>query len=501
MIRLILFCLMISLSAKECAKRGKKDLVNVKKFGAVGDGKTNDALAFQKAIKHAEAKNKTLFLPKGRYAIKSRQLNKFLKITVPVLGEGMDQSIIEIHKPLKGTYAPGIALQGKNLTLAQLSIVGNKSLATVGSSVLVLLLENEKLKFQQVRIDGNHTKAHGIELVRDVNGFTFRNGQIQNCQLGLFKTNKRVSTQRNITFEQSTFKDIVGECLAFNSPAHMLHLKGRKGKWTYRDKITGQRSKARFSLVNPGTAHSTKVINQDQLKMRWLKGKFIPGEKITNEKGASAMVDKINQSTIENVIVKDCTFTRSSSINRKKAKAFGVDLAHVLKAQLVNNTFEGSFKEAYHIEDGSEQVEITGGSISLESADARGIRIYSPSRFIHIRDISIAMKKGINVKGKIGIDYTSKPVKDHGEYQITNVEIKGFEKGIYLDSSRQGGNIENCSISDCHTGIFINPSPNLNLKANNFSTCNTAITQNKGAEPVLNKNKYDKIKSNVKKLK
>jgi hypothetical protein len=52
--------------ANRCA-----DVVNVKDFGAVGDGVADDASAIQAAANHAVANQKTLFFPEGNYYINS----------------------------------------------------------------------------------------------------------------------------------------------------------------------------------------------------------------------------------------------------------------------------------------------------------------------------------------------------------------------------------------------------------------------------------------------
>lgn len=46
-----------------------KNDVNVKDFGAVGDGVTDDTLAFKKAIDSAITNGKMVHIPKGIYAL------------------------------------------------------------------------------------------------------------------------------------------------------------------------------------------------------------------------------------------------------------------------------------------------------------------------------------------------------------------------------------------------------------------------------------------------
>lgn len=45
--------------------------VNVKQHGVIGDGESDDTLALQSAIDHANTKSRTLYIPKGKYLISS----------------------------------------------------------------------------------------------------------------------------------------------------------------------------------------------------------------------------------------------------------------------------------------------------------------------------------------------------------------------------------------------------------------------------------------------
>ncbi len=65
--------------------------LSVKDFGATGDGKTNDASAFQAAIDEAASKQTVVEVPAGRYYIGS---NLVLNKKVEIKGQGHEQSVI-----------------------------------------------------------------------------------------------------------------------------------------------------------------------------------------------------------------------------------------------------------------------------------------------------------------------------------------------------------------------------------------------------------------------
>ncbi len=80
----------------ECPLPVRKSELNVKDFGAVGDGKTDDTRAFHNAIEASAGK--VLLVPAGRYKI-----TDFLDITkseTVIRGEGADKSVLFFPRPL-----------------------------------------------------------------------------------------------------------------------------------------------------------------------------------------------------------------------------------------------------------------------------------------------------------------------------------------------------------------------------------------------------------------
>jgi len=68
------------------------DVINVKDFGAVGDGVADDTAAIQAALIHAQAIGKTCYIPSGRYLITSKLTISGNNLSI--IGDGDSRSII-----------------------------------------------------------------------------------------------------------------------------------------------------------------------------------------------------------------------------------------------------------------------------------------------------------------------------------------------------------------------------------------------------------------------
>jgi len=68
------------------------DVINVKDFGAVGDGVADDTAAIQAALNHAQSVGKTCYIPSGRYLITSKLTISGNNLSI--IGDGDSRSII-----------------------------------------------------------------------------------------------------------------------------------------------------------------------------------------------------------------------------------------------------------------------------------------------------------------------------------------------------------------------------------------------------------------------
>ncbi len=105
--------------------------LNVKDFGAKGDGVSNDQDAFRNALTTLNARGGgKLFVPQGTYLFENPQNNKpgvisIYKMTnIEIYGEGMDKSILKL-RPTTGKGDIFGILQSKNITIRDLGLNGS----------------------------------------------------------------------------------------------------------------------------------------------------------------------------------------------------------------------------------------------------------------------------------------------------------------------------------------------------------------------------------------
>jgi hypothetical protein len=118
------------------------EVVNVRDFGATGDGTTDDRSAIQQAINAASG---TVYVPPGTYAC-SGEIT--LKPQLTILGAGYLNSIIKFTGATRGfVYAP------VQLTEAQIRLSGLRIMGTVASALELVYVKNAtNLYFDQLNI-------------------------------------------------------------------------------------------------------------------------------------------------------------------------------------------------------------------------------------------------------------------------------------------------------------------------------------------------------------
>ena len=133
-------------TASPAPKKG--DQVNVKTYGAVGDGVTNDTAAFDAALKSlADAGGGTCLVPKGTYLISASGITSQVKSGVHLVGEGnasmlkiaaaptgpliwgdgnewsIEKLALDMGDYIPSTRRPAIACRGDNWRVANCSVL------------------------------------------------------------------------------------------------------------------------------------------------------------------------------------------------------------------------------------------------------------------------------------------------------------------------------------------------------------------------------------------
>jgi hypothetical protein len=91
---------------------GKMKILNVKDFGAVGDGLKDDSASFQGALDKAMRYEKVqVQIPRGRYRI-SEQI-RISRSRISIQGEGSERTVLLMTRPLTQLYSKSIFKSGK----------------------------------------------------------------------------------------------------------------------------------------------------------------------------------------------------------------------------------------------------------------------------------------------------------------------------------------------------------------------------------------------------
>src|ERR1041384_5026284 len=155
---LFLLCLTSAAVGKPRSHPTESDPLNLRDFGAVGDGVTDDSPAFQSALDAlAAAGGGTLFVPEGKYAIVTPVAKDFtgLASSITIIGvesltpvappsapgselsKGLDL-LTEVY-PRTGELQVAIFIKGlRNLVVKDIAFVGTATVVTDAATTLLL---------------------------------------------------------------------------------------------------------------------------------------------------------------------------------------------------------------------------------------------------------------------------------------------------------------------------------------------------------------------------
>jgi len=130
----VLFSFVLFLFCADTVLAQNDIVLDVKQFGAVGDGKHNDAPAFQKGIDAASKEMKILLVPSGKYYIPSTSsLN--ISSNVTIQGNGKENSLLVTDTVADAGHPALINVQGEHITIRGLGLSGGRPVAPDQKSV------------------------------------------------------------------------------------------------------------------------------------------------------------------------------------------------------------------------------------------------------------------------------------------------------------------------------------------------------------------------------
>jgi parallel beta-helix repeat protein len=168
--------------------------VNVKSFGAAGDGIIDDRAAIQKAMDSLSLTGGTVFLPTGTYRIGSSVLDNVSGLSVALrigsfvnlLGEGTGKSIMKLDPDVSDSLnrflinnKPG----DSNISISRLTIDAANTPLESGSGAALSFVNTKNIAIEDVEF--RNVKKEAIDLI-SVSNFTIRNNVVYNTWTGIY---------------------------------------------------------------------------------------------------------------------------------------------------------------------------------------------------------------------------------------------------------------------------------------------------------------------------
>lgn len=205
------------------ARRAQYPVINVKSYGAKGDGKTNDYSAFTRAV--AASENGRVYVPAGTYRLEFSAMHALnLPQGVSIEGEGKERTTL-VFAPTDNAFHSLFRSGSGDVAIRGLTVEAD---VPEGGQVAAFNVSASRFTLEGVKVDGGVTHnesgvshlAYGINLgssgAQDdifVEGCDFAR-----VHFSLLKTNTATSAQRRIRFVNCDFSGNYREDLTFNSP-------------------------------------------------------------------------------------------------------------------------------------------------------------------------------------------------------------------------------------------------------------------------------------------
>lgn len=192
--------------------------VNVRAFGAAGDGEADDTAALLAAIAALPEGGGVVYLPAGRYVVDDVLV---VSSGTALVGDGQYATVIEQTNPAKQAVY-GADITG-GLMIRDLRLTGPSDGSTPGTSDAILLEQTGVLATQNVVIENvyiDHWSRHGVVLEDPITS-TLRNVRVQTCAGDGFRVNLGTS----LTFDSCYANGLVGTGYRLTSTSYS-HLTG-----------------------------------------------------------------------------------------------------------------------------------------------------------------------------------------------------------------------------------------------------------------------------------
>lgn len=169
---------------------------NVKDYGAVGDGVTNDTASIAKAVKAAQVSGGgTIYFDRGTYLINSIHIPE----NISVLGAGRGEATL---------------IRNDNKDEAALRLLGNQSVQGIGIKARIGIMPNgDDINIIDVRFE---CSVQGIQNAVTVNRLTVFNSLFENSGYGILSN---INPSYEVKILNTRFVNIKGDGIEINAPS------------------------------------------------------------------------------------------------------------------------------------------------------------------------------------------------------------------------------------------------------------------------------------------
>jgi hypothetical protein len=202
---------------------------NVLYWGAVGDGVTDDTMAFNAAFA-ASATGCTLYMPGGTYRLVPENLNIFEPPNGFVLYGDGNCTVLSFHPTTSVNFPVLFRFTGgvTGVIFRNFKILWNPVINPSFGPIVYQIGNSDNIKFNNIEHDMGVFETGGarshFSAIWSIGSGTATNYLVQDCRIfrnvwGFLKPNSATGTERKWTFINNYFRDFFAPQLTFNTPS------------------------------------------------------------------------------------------------------------------------------------------------------------------------------------------------------------------------------------------------------------------------------------------
>jgi hypothetical protein len=295
------------------------NIINVKNFGAKGDGITNDYAAIQKAIAELHRiKSGIIFFPKGVYKVdevfRQTEMGKVLNGRSHFIFNGLK------NIGLRGEKGTVISIKGDFHKKVEWEIKERKAGYSYTQQISFIFIKCKNISVENLEINGNCNKMTRDDIV------------VETVSMGLLFGDTILDEYENVTLKNLFIHHMATDGICF---------KGKGGDVYAENLVLKNNGRCALSIVQ---GKNMRFLNCD-FSETGLTGKYVSHSPNTG-------VDIENESftTIENIFFKKCRFVRNSNTQFVASGFDGVGAGRTTNVNLDSCYFEEN-REAEEIHD------------------------------------------------------------------------------------------------------------------------------------------------------